>query len=301
LVCASRASFIQTRLLICGPDIKTEREKKMAEGVNRNLTRRGVLTSAAATGLGTMAAISGAPTIAHAADQKTFVLVHGASAGGWCYRQAADLLEKRGHKVFAPTLTGLGERSHLMSGSINLDTHIADVVNVIKWEGLENIVLVGHSYGGWVISGVAEQTLPAISSIVYLDAFMPEDGQKGLDMNSERSRAEIAEALKRGEVSRPAPPPTVWNVAEKNHAWWNAKATAQPIGVALQPIKLTGARERVAKKTYIRATGYENPNFEAAYQKRKADPSWRTYTVPCGHEVMMDMPERLVEILQEVA
>jgi pimeloyl-ACP methyl ester carboxylesterase len=105
------------------------------------------MTSAAVTGLAAAAA-TGLPTAARAADRKTFVLVHGASAGGWCYRQTADLLEKRGHKVYAPTLTGLGERSHLMSGSINLDTHIADVANVIKWEGLENIVLVGHSYGG---------------------------------------------------------------------------------------------------------------------------------------------------------
>ncbi len=188
-----------------------------------------------------------------------------------------------------------------MSGSINLDTHITDVVNVIKWEGLDSLVLVGHSYGGWPISGVAEQALPKIASIVYLDAFMPEDGQKGLDLNSERSKGEIADALKRGEVSRPAPPPTVWNIAEKNHALWTARATAQPIGVALQPIKLTGARERVPKKTYIRATGYENPNFQSAYEKRKADPSWRTYTVACGHEVMLDMPERLAEILEEVA
>lgn len=272
----------------------------MAKRVNRNLSRRGMLASAAATSLAAGAVI-GSRTVARAADRKTFVLVHGASAGGWCYRQTADILEKHGHKVFAPTLTGLGDRSHLMSASINLDTHIADVANLIKWEGLENIVLVGHSYGGWPISGVAEQALPAISSIVYLDAFMPEDGQKGLDMNSERSKTEIAEALKRGEVSRPAPPPTVWNVAEKNHALWNARATAQPIGVALQPIKLTGARERVARKTYIRATGYDNPNFQNAYEKRKADPSWRTYTVPCGHEVMLDMPERLAEILEEVA
>src|SRR5216684_584331 len=90
-------------------------------------------------------------------ERKTFVLVHGSSAGGWCYRRVADLLGRRGHKVFAPTLTGLGERSHLMSGMITLETHITDVVNVIRWESLENFVLVGHSYGGWIISGAAEQ------------------------------------------------------------------------------------------------------------------------------------------------
>src|SRR4030088_813012 len=115
-------------------------------------------------------------------ERKTFVLVHGSSAGGWCYRRVADLLERRGHKVFAPTHTGLGERSHLMSGMITLDTHITDVANVIKWERLENVVLAGHSYGGWVISGVVERMLPQISSIVYVDAFLPENGQKGLDL-----------------------------------------------------------------------------------------------------------------------
>src|SRR5215213_9255525 len=92
-----------------------------------------------------------------ASDRKTFVLVHGSSAGGWCYRAVADLLERRGHKVYAPTLTGLGERSHLMSGLITLNTHITDVVNVIRWEDLHDFVLVGHSYGGWIVSGVAEQ------------------------------------------------------------------------------------------------------------------------------------------------
>ncbi|MEA2971094.1 MAG: hypothetical protein QOE78_4355, partial [Alphaproteobacteria bacterium] len=138
-------------------------------------------------------------------ERKTFVLVHGSSAGGWCYRRVADILEKQGHKVFAPTLTGLGERSHLMSGMITLDTHIADVVNVIRWENLDNFVLVGHSYGGWIISGAAEQVEKKIAAIVFLDAFMPENGQRVLDTNSPRSRAEIEDAMKRAEVSRPAP------------------------------------------------------------------------------------------------
>ena len=135
------------------------------------------------------AALGASATSAQAqADRKTFVLVHGSSAGGWCYRRVADLL-KRGHKVFAPTLTGLGERSHLMSGMITLDTHITDVVNVVRWESLDNFVLVGHSYGGWIISGAAEQVEKKIASIVFLDAFMPENGQRVLDTNSPRSRA----------------------------------------------------------------------------------------------------------------
>src|SRR5712692_8261175 len=263
--------------------------------------RRAIGDMAIAAGLAGTAMAAATPSLQAQTERKTFVLVHGSSAGGWCYRRVADLLERRGHKVFAPTLTGLGERSHLMSGMITLDTHIADVVNVIRWESLESFVLVGHSYGGWIISGVAEQVEKKISSIVFLDAFMPENGQRVLDTNSPRSRAEIEQALKRAEVSRPAPHPSVWKVNEKDIPWVAEKFTAQPIGVAFTPIRLTGARDRVPKKTYVRATGYDNPNFEKAYAKVKADPSWRTCEMPCGHEVMIDMPERTTEILLEVA
>ena len=264
-------------------------------------TRRSLMGGMVA-GAGLAALADGLVTPAQAqAARKTFVLVHGSSAGGWCYRRVADLLEKAGHKVYAPTLTGLGERSHLMSGLITLDTHITDVVNVIRWESLQDFVLVGHSYGGWVISGVAEAVEGKISSIVFLDAFMPENGQRVLDTNSPRSRAEIEQAMKKAEVSRPAPPASVWNVNAKDQDWVNEKFTAQPIGVAFTPIRLTGARDRVPKKTYVRAKGYDNPNFERYYAKVKSDRSWRTYEMPCGHEVMIDMPERTAEILLEVA
>jgi pimeloyl-ACP methyl ester carboxylesterase len=263
-------------------------------------TRRSVVSGMVA-GAGLVAIADGLVTAAQAQPaRKTFVLVHGSSAGGWCYRRVADLLEKAGHKVYAPTLTGLGERSHLMSGLITLDTHIADVVNVIRWENLQDFVLVGHSYGGWVISGVAEQVEGKISSIVFLDAFMPENGMRVLDTNSPRSRAEIEQAMKRAEVSRPAPPAATWNVNERDQPWVNEKFTAQPIGVAFTPLRLTGARDRVPKKTYVRAKGYDNPNFESYYAKVKSDHSWRTYEVPCGHEMMIDMPERTAEILLEV-
>jgi pimeloyl-ACP methyl ester carboxylesterase len=262
-------------------------------------SRRTVVGAMAA---GTMATLGNPVGSAQAQTAaKTFVLVHGAWHGGWCWRRVSEQLEKRGHKVFAPTLTGLGERSHLMSGTVTLDTHIADVANVITWEGLENFVLVGHSYGGWIISGVAEQVEKKIAAIVFLDAFIPENGQRVLDTNSPRSRAEIEEAMKKAEVSRPAPHPSVWKVNEKDQPWVAAKFTAQPIGVAFTPIRLTGARDRMAKKAYVRATGYDNPNFDRAYAKTKADPSWRAFEMPCGHEVMIDMPERTAEILLQVA
>src|SRR6478752_8384279 len=126
----------------------------MARDSCAGATRRGILT---AIGIGLGAISAAAVTTARAQVRpKTFVLVHGSWHGGWCWRRVVDILERAGHKVYAPTLTGLGERSHLMSGLITLDTHVTDVANVIQWENLENIVLVGHSYAGFVVSGVAE-------------------------------------------------------------------------------------------------------------------------------------------------
>jgi pimeloyl-ACP methyl ester carboxylesterase len=239
--------------------------------------------------------------MAQKSAQKTFVLVHGAWHGGWCWRRVCDLLENKGHKVFAPTMTGLGERSHLMSRDVVLDTHIADIVNVIKWEDLRGICLVGHSYGGWPVSGALEEVLDRVASVVYLDAFVPEDGQRGLDLASEFSRKGILEAIAKGAASNPPPKAEIFHVNEKDRAWVDSKLTPQPVGVALAPIKLTGAREKLAKKTYIRAPVYPQPAFDTYYAARKADPSWRTYEVDGGHDVMVDRPERLVEILLEAS
>jgi pimeloyl-ACP methyl ester carboxylesterase len=233
--------------------------------------------------------------------RKTFVLVHGAWHGGWCWRRVADLLEARGHKVFAPTLTGLGERSHLLSAAINLDTHITDVVNVLKWEDLTDVILCGHSYGGWPITGAIEQALERISSVVYLDAFLPENGQKPLDLASEFARKGTLEAMAKGELGRSNPSAATFHVNDKDRAWVESKLTPQPIGVMLQPIKLTDAVERVKKKIYIRAPQYPQPAFDAFYRAKKADPSWRTYEAACGHDVMVDAPEWLFEALLEAA
>src|SRR5262249_10631969 len=132
------------------------REETMAN----EQTRRAMLTGMAA-GIGVIGMVEQVSAQAQASG-RTFVLVHGAWHGGWCWRRVADLLQKQGHKVFTPTMTGLGERSHLIDAKVNLATHITDIVNVIKWEGLRDVVLVGHSYGGCIISGVAEEMGDAI-------------------------------------------------------------------------------------------------------------------------------------------
>ena len=264
-------------------------------------TRRDAIAMMGA-GVGAATAALGTQSAQAQTDaQRTFVLVHGSWHGGWCWRRVADLLERHGHKVYAPTLTGLGERAHLMSAQITLDTHIADIVNVIKWESLENIVLVGHSYAGFVISGVAEQSQAAISSIVFLDAFLPQNGERVVDLAPPELRATSLAAAAKNEVGRPVPPAKAFHVNEKDQAWVDSKLTPQPTFVSLQPIALTGARDKIAKKTYIRATSYPNPRFDGYFTKLQADSSWRTYGVPSGHDVMVDQPERLAAILLEVA
>src|SRR5262245_14836820 len=231
--------------------------------------------------------------------RKTYVLVHGAWHGGWCWRRVCDLLEERGHKVFAPTLTGLGERSHLMSKDINLDTHVFDIVNLIRWEDLDGVCLVAHSYGGWPVSGALEHVLDRVSSVVFLDAFLPDNGQKSLDLASEFSRRAMLEAIAKREVCSGPPPAITFHVNEKDRAWVDANLTPQPIGVALQPIKLTGAREKVANKIYIRAPRYPQPSFDRFFVAKQADPSWRCHETDAGHDVMIDKPQWLVEILLE--
>jgi len=131
----------------------------------------------------------------------TFVLVHGAWHGAWCWRRVARLLTRSGHEVFAPTLTGLAERSHLLTPAIDLDTHILDVVNEMKWQELSDVVLVGHSYGGMVISGVAEKMERAISSVVLVDSFLPETGQAVIDLQPQPVQATLRAAEASGATT----------------------------------------------------------------------------------------------------
>jgi hypothetical protein len=160
-----------------------------------------------------------------------------------------------------------------------------------------------HSYGGWPGSGALEQIGDRVSSIVWLDAFKPENGQRGFDFASEISRKGFLAAVEKGEPGRPSPTAEAFRViSEKDRAWVDSKTTPQPNGVAIQPIKLTGAREKVAKKTYIRAAKYPQPAFDQALAECKADKSWRTFeATESGHDVMVDAPQWLVDVLLQVS
>ncbi len=257
--------------------------------------------------LGTMAALSAlavagvAPKAEAQTSQKTFVLVHGTWHGGWCWRRVADALEQKGHKVYAPSLTGVADRLHLLSREVSLTTHANDVANLVKWENLNDIVLVGHSSAGFVITAAAEQIGAQISSIVYLDAFVPQAGDNLISLANPGPRKALEEAVAKGDLVAKPVPAAAFKVNEKDRAWVDAKCTPHPLAAVVEKITATGARERIARKSYIRAKGFDSPVFDETLARMKATPGWKTYEVPSGHDVMVDMPDRLVEILLEVA
>jgi pimeloyl-ACP methyl ester carboxylesterase len=234
--------------------------------------------------------------------RKTFVLIHGAYHGGWCWRRVADILERHGHKVYAPSLTGNGDRSHLLSKDVNLETQITDIVNLITWEDLRGICLVPHSFGGFPASGALEHVHDRVGSIVWLDAFKPNDGERGADFISPSSRKALEDAVARGEPGRKPPQARAFSLSEKDYAWIDSKLTQQPNGVALQPIRLSGKRDMILKKTYIRAPKYPQAAFDKALADCEIDKTWQTFVNEnAGHDVMIDQPEWLTDILLSVS
>ncbi len=247
---------------------------------------------------GTVAAVSSASlpnaSTAHAQTKRSpFVLVHGAWHGGWCWRRVADRLAAKGRYVVAPTLSGVGERSHLANDSINLSTHIDDVVNEIKWKDLEGLVLVGHSYGGLVITGVAERIRERIAAIVYLDAFLPKDGQ-----SLSALRSPTASPLPDHLV----PPISAANfhVNAKDAAWVDSKMTPHPVNCFTETLRFTDAYQTIAEKLYIRALDFPSTSFDAALERCRTDRAWKTVVMKCGHDIMIDQPTELATILERL-
>jgi pimeloyl-ACP methyl ester carboxylesterase len=222
-----------------------------------------------------------------------FLLVHGAWHGGWCWNSLAERLRAKGCRVVTPTLTGLADRSHLLGPDVTLETHITDVVNTARWLEMDDFVLCGHSYGGMVISGAAEHLADRLRGIVFVDAFFPANGQSCSDIAG-------SSPAKDSEVK---PPPVEWfDIADpEGRAQVERLMTPHPANTMLQPVGLTGARERVGRKTYVLAGMWKRPYFVAAYEALSQDPAWRVYKTPTGHHPMLDAPDQLTEILLEAA
>jgi pimeloyl-ACP methyl ester carboxylesterase len=228
----------------------------------------------------------------------TYVLVHGAWHGGWCWKRVRGALQARGHEVFTPTLTGLADRVHLLSPQVDLETHITDVVNLIRWEELSDVVLCGHSYGGCVISGVADRIPDRIGALVYLDAFVLENGQSlHATLPPPMRDAQLERALQSGEDWKVPPiPAEAFQVNAQDLDWVNRQCTMQPLATFQQCLHLTGGIARIQNVTFILATGWAPSPFPPFYDQAKSK-GWKTATMECGHDVMLDLPEELTREL----
>lgn len=232
----------------------------------------------------------------------TFVLVHGAWHGSWCWQRVRRALQAEGHEVHTPTLTGLGERSHLLSRDVDLETHILDVVNLLRWEDLSDVVLCGHSYGGAVVTGVADRVPDRIRALVYLDAFVAESGQSLAQQSPEACQPAIEAANAFGEGWRIPPfPAAALNVNERDRAWVDRLCTAHPVASMMQSITLSKLRLPPGQVSYILATDSPLTESFRAFHDLAQTRGWRTHTVASGHDVMLDRPDEVVRLLHEVS
>jgi len=230
----------------------------------------------------------------------TFVIVHGAWMGSASWTPLADVLRGRGHYVFVPSLTGLGERRHLFGGDVTLSTHIADVVGTIETEALDQVVLVGHSYGGMVITGVADRLAGRISHIAYLDAFLPADGQSLFDcVPPEQVMKQVGEAGAHSGVGVPPLPRDPSSIPDAYRFYLTGRSL-QPLGTFVEKLTFTaGGYDRVGRRLYVMC---KPPSpFGQFFERLQTDPAWRTETLPCGHLLHLEMTDRVADLLADFA
>jgi len=234
----------------------------------------------------------------------TLVLVHGGWTGGWCWQYVRRRLAAAGHDVFTPTLTGLGERVHLARPEVDLALHVQDVVNVLEAEDLRDVILAGHSYGGMVITGVAEQVPHRLAHLVYLDAFVPHDGESLLDVLQPPARQMTEAALRRS--------PDGWRVrwpGSTNSGPWPAlapRSSPQPWQTFVQPLAVTNPSAARVPRTYVRCTADKVPGaFDAltldiSWERAKGG-GWRLREIDAPHNAVREEPgaEVLLELFAQ--
>jgi len=235
----------------------------------------------------------------------TYILVHGGGHGGWCYQRVAPLLRAAGHDVYTPTLTSLGERSHLVSAAIDLDLHVTDVVNVLHFEDLRDVILVGHSYGGMVITGVADRAADRVGRLVYLDAANPANGQSLVDVTkgvitAVREDADVIDGVELVLLPDKTPV-TIYGITDPDdQAWMANKLTGHPWRCFEQPLRLTNEDALWAIPQYhIVCESTLATRDPELMGKARAD--GRLWSIDTGHDLMISEPQAVADALLEVA
>ena len=238
-----------------------------------------------------------------AVDRKTFVLVHGAWHGGWCWRDVAAILRARGHAVTTPTQTGLGERAHLLSRAIDLATFVTDIETHILFEDLADVVLVGHSFAGPVISGVADRIPEGLSRLIYLDAQVLESGETPMSRMPEDIAAErIRQAEESsGGLSLPAPPASVFGVRDPHQtAWVESRLTPHPMRTYHCALTLSNSCGNGLPADYIVCTDPIYQPLQSA-RERARQAGWPMHELPTGHDAMVTEPGATADLLEAIA
>jgi pimeloyl-ACP methyl ester carboxylesterase len=219
-------------------------------------------------------------------EMATFVLVHGSCHGGWCWKKVVYILSKHGHNVYTPTLTGLGERSHLVNKDIGSDTHISDIIQVLEYEDLNEIILVGHSYGGLVIRGVAEKVPHRIRQLVYLDAYIPQDYKSAFDIVPGLETIYKQRALKEQgrEWLVASYTPEEFGVTNSvDVEWMNTRLCPMPWHTHDQPLRITNPQAKKLPKCYISCTEFGYSQFKA----QNSSAGWNYHELKTGHDAMI--------------
>lgn len=215
----------------------------------------------------------------------TYVFVPGACHGGWCFDDLADKLRSRGHRVLTPTLTGVAERAHLSRSGVNLDTHITDLTAELTAHDISDAILVGHSYGGMVITAVADRLPERVDALVYIDALVPRDGESCWDIVNDEERQWYLGVDDTGYGVPPMP-------------FFDPRATAHPLASFLQRVRLTGEADKVRRRDFLYALKWpgESP-LRPSYERVKNDPRWHVHELDGAHNLMRDNPDDLLAIL----
>lgn len=230
----------------------------------------------------------------------TFVVAHGAWSAGWAWKKMHPRLHALGHELVTPTYTGVGERVHLFSPAVDLETHIQDIINVLEFEDLRDVVLVGHSYGGMVATGVADRARERVGRLVYVDAFVPQDGQSvfGLAGETERERMRAA-AQAAGDGLRIPPNPMPPDTAEADLAWAMPRRLPQPFNTFAQPLTLTG-KPLTLPRSYIYCTRIPPVDVFGPFAARaRSESGWRCFEIDSSHNPHITAPDALCALLQE--